>query len=125
MITRPDISFPVGVISQFMQKQRKPHLDAANRILRYIKHTMNYGLMYKQGAEIFLSGFTDANWAGDPSSRQSTSGYTFDLGSAVVSWCSKKQAIVVLSSTEAEYNVATLAAQECVWLTRLTRDKID
>lgn len=121
-ITRPDISFPVGVISQFMQKPRKPHLDAANRILRYLKHTMNYGLMYKQGAEILLSGFTDADWAGDPSSRRSTSGYTFDLGSAAISWCSKKQATVALSSTEAEYNAATVAAQECVWLTRLIKD---
>lgn len=121
-ITRPDISFPVGVVSQFMQKPRKPHLDAVKRILRYLKNTMNYGLMYKQSAEVLLSGFTDADWAGDPSSRRSTSGYCFDLGSAVISWCSKKQATIALSSTEAEYNAATLAAQECVWLTRLIKD---
>ncbi|XP_074377149.1 secreted RxLR effector protein 161-like [Apium graveolens] len=113
-ITRPDISFSVGVVSQFMQKPRKPHLDAANRILRYLKHTINYGLMYKEGADILLSGFTDADWAGDPSSRRSTSGYTFNLGSVAISWCSKKQATVAISSTEAEYNAATLASQECV-----------
>lgn len=55
-ITRPDISFLVGVVSQFMQKPRKPHLDAANRILRYLKHTTIFGLIYKEGAEILLSG---------------------------------------------------------------------
>ncbi|KAL8088765.1 hypothetical protein AgCh_038520 [Apium graveolens] len=83
---------------------------------------MNYGLMYKEGAKILLSGFIDADWAGDPSSRRSTPDYTFDLVSAAISWCSKKQATVALSSTEAEYNAATLAAQECVWLSRLLKD---
>ncbi|XP_074360668.1 secreted RxLR effector protein 161-like [Apium graveolens] len=84
-VTRPDFSFSVRVISQFMQKPRKPYLDAANRILHYLKSIMNYGLMYIRSASILLSGFSDTDWAGDPSSRRSTFGYTFDLGSAVIS----------------------------------------
>ncbi|KAL0314880.1 UNVERIFIED_CONTAM: Retrovirus-related Pol polyprotein from transposon RE1, partial [Sesamum angustifolium] len=69
-----------------------------------------------------LKGFTDADWAGDASDRRSTSGYCFNIGSAVVSWCSKKQSTVALSSTEAEYMAATIATQECIWLKRLIGD---
>ncbi|KAK3015077.1 hypothetical protein RJ639_007464 [Escallonia herrerae] len=133
-ISRPDISYSVGVISQFMQKPRKLHLDVAKRILRYLKHTKSYGLFYKRDAthththslslslSLSLCGFTNADWAGDASSRQSTYGYIFNLGSAVISWCSKKQATTAFLSTKAEYNAATLAAQECTWLRRLVND---
>ncbi|XP_028765324.1 uncharacterized protein LOC114723298 [Neltuma alba] len=121
-ITRPEISYSVGVISQFMQEPRVPHLEAAKRILRYIKGSLEYGLLYKKNTKFVLEGFTDADWAGDTNDRHSTSGYCFNVGSAAVSWCSKKQDIVALSSTEAEYVAATMAAQECVWLKRLIKD---
>lgn len=68
-------------------------------------------MLYESGVDLSLSGFTDADWAGDSLSRQSTSGYTFSPGLVAISWCSKKQPSVALSSTEAEYNAATLAAQ--------------
>ncbi|XP_019052684.1 PREDICTED: uncharacterized protein LOC109114472 [Nelumbo nucifera] len=90
-ITRLEISYSIGVISQFMQNPRTHHLDAAKRILRYVKGSPAYGLMYKKGGDFVLRGFTDADWAGDAVDRRSTSGYCFSLGSAVVSWCSKKQ----------------------------------
>lgn len=61
-ITRSDVSFPVRVVSQFMKRTRKTYLDAANRILIYLKHTINYGLIYKQGEEILYCGFTDADF---------------------------------------------------------------
>lgn len=102
-----------------MKQPRKSHLDAANRILRYLGGTINFGLVYKADANLCLKGYTDADWAGDSSTRRSTSGFVYNLGSATISWCSKKQATVALSSTEAEYNAATLAAQEGVWLKRL------
>ncbi|KAK2977907.1 hypothetical protein RJ640_002957 [Escallonia rubra] len=121
-ITRPEISYSVSVVSQFMQNPRTPHLEAARRILRYVKGTLDYGLLYKRCDNFVLSGFTDADWAGDTNDRHSTSGYCFNTGSAAVSWCSKKQNIVVLSSTEAEYVAATMATQECVWLKRLIGD---
>ncbi|KAK2974046.1 hypothetical protein RJ640_006238 [Escallonia rubra] len=121
-ITRPEISYSISVISQFMQNPRTPHLEAARRILRYVKGTLDYGLLYKRCDNFVLSGFTDADWAGDTNDRHSTSGYCFNTGSAAVSWCSKKQNIVVLSSTEAKYVAATMATQECVWLKRLIGD---
>lgn len=121
-ITRPEIAYSVSVISQFMQNPRTHHLEAAKRILRYIKGSIAHGLMYKKGNDFVLRGFTDADWAGDAVNRRSTSGYCFNLGSAVVSWCSKKQSTVALSSTEAEYMAATMAAQECIWLKCLMED---
>lgn len=121
-ITRPDIAYSVGVVSRFMQVPRKPHLDAAKRILKFVNSSLDLGLLYKKGVRCELFGFTDADWAGDLDERKSTSGYVFGLGSGCVSWCSKKQDTVALSSTEAEYKAATLAAQECVWLRSLVGD---
>ena len=85
-ITRPDLSYAVGLVSQFMQAPRKPHLDAARRILRYVKSTLQYGLFYEAGCKIQVHGYTDADWAGSISDRRSTSGFMFSLGSATISW---------------------------------------
>ncbi|KAJ9554092.1 hypothetical protein OSB04_018137 [Centaurea solstitialis] len=114
-ITRPDLAYSVGVVSQFMDKP-------CEKILRYVKGTLQLGLLYKPNVSLSLHGFTDADWAGDVITRRSTTGYCFSLGSAVVSWCSKKQQTVTLSSTEAEYVAATMATQECIWLKRLLKD---
>ena len=123
-ITRFDIAYSVGVISQFMDKPCVGHLIAAKRILRYVKGTLNFGLMYKQNIPFYLSGFVDADWAGDVNDKRSTTGYCFSTGSAAVSWCSKKQATVALSSCEAEYVAATMATQECLWLKRLIQEMV-
>ena len=74
-ITRPDLSYAVGLVSQFMQAPRKPHLDAARRILRYVKSTLQYGLFYEAGCPIQVHGYKDADWAGSISDRRSTSGF--------------------------------------------------
>ncbi|XP_047259064.1 secreted RxLR effector protein 161-like [Capsicum annuum] len=126
-ITRPEIAYSVGVISQFMQDPRTPHLEAAKRILCYIKGSVDYGKTVfsktnslagsdavKKGGVTVLQGFTDVDWAGDTAGRRSTSRYCFNLGSVAVSWCSKKQSTVAFSSTEAEYIAATMAAQEYI-----------
>lgn len=109
-LTRPHISHVVGVLSRFMQNPRKPHLDAVRKVLRYVKTTLNYGIVFKRGGECKLAGFCDADYAGDLDSRMSTTGYVFMLGSSVVSWCSKRQPTVSLSTTEAEYKVVAMAA---------------
>ncbi|KAL0451442.1 UNVERIFIED_CONTAM: Retrovirus-related Pol polyprotein from transposon RE1 [Sesamum latifolium] len=121
-ITRPDIAFSVGVIYQFMDQPCEIHLIAAKRILRYIKNTLSYGLMHEKSKFFSLSGFVDADWAGDVNDRRSTMGFCFTIGFAVILWCSKKQTTVALSSCEAEYVVSTMATQECLWLRRLIRE---
>lgn len=105
-----------------MDKPCEGHFIAAKRILRYVKGTLSFGLMYKQQVPFVLSGFVDADWVGDVNDRRSTSGYCFNAGLVVVLWCSKKQVIVALLSCEAEYVAATMATQECIWLKRLIQE---
>ncbi|CAN1849719.1 Retrovirus-related Pol polyprotein from transposon TNT 1-94 [Linum perenne] len=121
-LTRPDLSYAVGLVSRFMQNPKKPHLEAAKRILRYVKGTINHGILYKKGGNTELSGYCDADYAGDLDTRRSTTGYVFSLGSGPISWCSKRQPTVALSTTEAEYNSSAMATQECVWLIQLLKD---
>ena len=97
-------------------------MDAARSILRYVKSTLNYGLFYEAGCTLEVHGYTDADWAGSVSDRRSTSGFMFSLGSAAISWSSKKQPTVALSSTEAEYRGAAMAACEVAWLHKLLYD---
>lgn len=115
-ITRLDIAFAVGLVSRCMQAPKKPHLEAAKKILKYVKTTLGMGLVYKYNAKISLHCFTNADFGGDLDDRKSTSGYVFLCGDKGVSWCNKKQVTVSLSTTEAEYKASTLAAQECIWL---------
>jgi len=121
-ITRPDLSYAIGLVSQFMQTPRKPHLDAVKRILRYIKHTLQCGIFYETNNQLQIHGYTDADLVGNVSDRRSTSGFMFYFGSGAVSWSSKKQPTVALSSTEAEYKGATIVACEVVWLQKLLLD---
>ncbi|KAE8708930.1 hypothetical protein F3Y22_tig00110332pilonHSYRG00561 [Hibiscus syriacus] len=118
-LTRPDISYAVGVMSRYMQNPKKPHLEAVRRILRYVKNTIDYGLLYKKGEDCKLVGYCDADYAGDHDTRRSTTGYVFKLGSGTISWCSKRKPTVSLSTTEAEYRAAAMAAQESTWLIQL------
>jgi hypothetical protein len=121
-ITRPDLNYAVGVVSQFMQTPRKPHLDAVRRILRYIKHTLQCGIFYETKSQLQVHGYTDADWAGNVSDKRSTSGFMFSFGSGAISWSNKKQPRVALSSMEAEYRSAAIAACEVVWLQKLLSD---
>jgi len=121
-ITRLDSSYAVGVVSQFMQTPRKPHLDAVRHILRYIKHTLQCGIFYEAKSQLQVHRYTDADWANNVSDRRSTSGFMFSFGSGVVSWNSKKQPTVALSSTKAKYKGATIATCEIVWLQKLLLD---
>jgi len=99
------------------------HWVGVKRVLRYIKGTLDYGLLYKttnrNGEVSDLRGYADADWAGDVTTRKSTSGYVFQIGSSTVSWSSKRQSVVALSSTEAEYVALSHATQEATWLRNL------
>ena len=119
--TRTDISSAVGALSQHIARPCLEHWSEVKRVFRYIKGTVNYGLKYvaSDQKDIMLNGFSDADWAGDTSTRKSTSGYLFRLGKSTISWKSKRQSIVALSSMEAEYVALCSAAQETVWLRRL------
>ncbi len=121
-ITRPNLSYAIGVVSQFMQTPQKPHLDAVRRRLRYIKHTLQCGIFYEAKSQLQVHGYTDADQAGNVFNKRSTSGFMFSFGSGVVSWSSKKQPIIALSNTEAKYRGATIAACEVVWLQKLLSD---
>ena len=117
--TRPDISFAVGLVAKFCSNPKKNHWSAVKRILRYLKGTVNYGLLFLRDESPELIGYSDADWAGDVSDRKSMSGYCFIMNGAAVAWSSKKQSCIALSTAEAEYVALSHAAQEAVWLARL------
>ena len=118
-VTRPDISFPVSVVSQFMTSPCDSHWEAVVRILRYIKSAPGKGLLFEDQGHEHIIGYTDADWAGSPSDRRSTSGYCVLVGGNLVSWKSKKQNVVVRSSAESEYRAMATATCELVWIKQL------
>ena len=120
--TRPDIMYSVSLISRYMENPTKMHLLAAKRIFRYLKGTMEFGLFFKKGEKSDLIGFTDSDYAGDQDDRRSTSGFVFMLDSGAVSWSSKKQPIVTLSTTEAEFVAATSCACQAIWLKKILEE---
>ena len=121
-ITRPDISFAVSVVSQFLQSPCDSHWDAVVRILRYIKGSPGKGLLYENKGHTQVIGYCDADWAGSPSDRRSTSGYCIFVGGNLISWKSKKQDVVARSSAEAEYRAMTLATCELIWIKQLIHE---
>lgn len=120
--TRPDIIHAVNVVSRYMQEPSKLHYAAVKRILRYLQGSQRQGIKYVKEEKNELVGYSDSDWAGSIDDRKSTSGYIFCLGSKIISWSSKKQKTIALSSAEAEYIAATDAACEAVWLRRVLLD---
>ncbi|KAF2300900.1 hypothetical protein GH714_018107 [Hevea brasiliensis] len=121
-LTRPDLSYSVNYISQFMHSPTLSHLKYVRRILRYLKGTIHFGLFFKKDTSLVLSAFSDADWAGCPTTRRSTTGYCTFLGCNIISWCAKKQHTVARSSTEAEYRSMAHTAAELTWLGYLLQD---
>eukprot|EP00253_Pinus_taeda_P016228 PITA_16228 len=120
-VTRPDIMHVVSLISRFMVRPKEAHWQEAKRIVRYVKGTKRFGILYTASECSDLIGYTDSDWPGSVDDRKSTSGYVFHMGSGAISWASKKQSIVALSTTEAEYVAATAAACQAVWMRRMLR----
>ncbi|CAL1381539.1 unnamed protein product [Linum trigynum] len=120
--TRPDILYAVGLVSRYMEAPTMSHWNAAKRILRYIKGTIDHGLLYTKSENFKLVGYCDSDWAGDVDDRKSTTGFVFFLGDKAFTWSSKKQAIVTLSTCEAEYVAATSCACHAIWLRKLLKE---
>ena len=120
--SRPYLCFAVNTLSKFMVEPGGVHWVAAKHVLRYLAGTMEYGLEYRRSDGIRLIGFTDLDWAGNVADRKSTSECCFSLGSAAVSWFSRKQKFVALSFAEVEYMATSHASCEALWLRMLLVD---
>ncbi|XP_070667876.1 secreted RxLR effector protein 161-like [Malus domestica] len=114
--------FTVSLISRYTEHPIESHLQAVKRALRCVKGTVDLGIFYKNGGTEGLTGYTDNDYAGDQDDRKSTSGYVFIISLGAVSWSSKKQPIVTLSTTEAEFIAATSSACQVVWLKRILKN---
>jgi hypothetical protein len=102
-----------------MHDPRASHLALLKRVLRYVRGTTSLGLHLRASSSTTITAYTDADWAGCPDTRRSTSGYCVFLGASLVSWSSKRQPTVSRSSAEAEYRAVANAAAECAWLRQL------
>ncbi|XP_019183561.1 PREDICTED: uncharacterized protein LOC109178368 [Ipomoea nil] len=121
-ITRPDLSFAVNRLCQFMHSPTDDHWGLLKRVLRYIKGTLDYGLRLTPSSSMALHAFSDSDWAGCPIDRKSTSGYAVFLGSNLISWLSRKQRAVARSSTEAEYKALADVSAEVTWVVSLLQE---
>ena len=121
-LTRPDISYAVQQICLHMHAPRAPHLALIKRVLRYLRGTLQHGLHLRASASTTLTAYSDADWAGCPDSRRSTSGYCVYYGDSLISWSSKRQTTVSRSSAEAEYRAVAHAVAECCWLRQLLQE---
>jgi len=120
--TRPDIAYAVQQVCLYMHDPREPHLAALKRILRYIRGTLHLGLHLRPSTLDDLVVYSDADWAGCPDTRKSTSGYAVFLGDNLVSWSSKRQNTVSRSSAEAEYRAVANGVAEASWLRQLLHE---
>ena len=117
--TRPDIGYAVSVVSQFMHCLSEDHMDSVMRILRYLKSSLGKGLMFSKNGHLNVVGYTDAHWVGNITDRKSTSGYFTFVGGNLVTWRSKKQKVITLSSAEAEFRGMVKGICELLWLKKL------
>lgn len=117
--TRPDLSYAVQTLSQYMQTPRLPHYDALCHTLRYVAHTVGQGILLKASDKLTLQAFSDSDWASCIDTRRSITGYIMLFGNSPISWKSKKQTTISRSSSEAEYRAMASASSEVTWLIRL------
>lgn len=123
LATRPDLCASISYFSRFQTNAQDDHWNYLKRVLRYVKGTLNAKMVYKREPnDLNLIGYADADWANDINDRKSISGYVFKLFGSTVSWASRKQLCVTVSSTEAEYIALCEASKEALWLKGLVND---
>lgn len=120
--TRPDLMFAVSLVSRFMASPTQMHFAVVKRIMRYLRGTLECGIWYKRGERSSLVAYTDSDYVGDMDDSKSTSGYVFMLSGGAVAWSSRKQPIVTLSTTEAEYIAAATCACQAIWMKRILEE---
>jgi hypothetical protein len=120
--SRPDIMFAVCLCARYQANPKELHLKAVKRILKYVKGSLNLGLWYGKQSDLDLIGYADADFAGDRMDRKSTSGTCQFLGGSLVSWSSRKQTSVALSTTEAEYVAAGSCCTQILWMIQSLND---
>lgn len=120
-LSRPDITFAVNRLSQFMQHPRTPHLHGVHHVLQYLKATPGQGLFFPVKSSLKLSAYVDADWGSCKVTRKSTTGFCIFLGDALIAWKSKKQPTVARSSAEAEYRGLASVTSELLWIKQVLR----
>lgn len=120
--SRPDIAYIVNHMSQFNENPSSNDRTALKRIFRYLQGTKDYGLFYSSNNEFRINGYSDSDFAGDITTRKSRSGVLIQIGDATVSWCSKKQVSVAISTTEAEFVAASECVRNLIWVNRLYKE---
>lgn len=120
--TRPDLSYSVQRVCLYMHDPRDPHFTTLKRILRYLRGTTDHGLQLHVSSTTQLTAYTDADWAGCPVTRRSTSGYCVFLGDNLLSWSAKRQVTLSRSSAEAEYRGVANVVAETAWIRNLLRE---
>lgn len=121
-ITRPDISYAVHILSQFLSKRKTNHMKVVIKLVKYLKNSQGQGILFSTTSPLTLSAYCDAEWGGCKNSRQSLIGYCVLLGNSLLSWKSKKQPTVSRSSAEAEYRATTDTCCEITWLLTLFQE---
>ncbi|KFD69490.1 hypothetical protein M514_18362 [Trichuris suis] len=121
-VSRPDIALAVGLLCRRVESPTEYDWKSAKRVLRYLAGTKELKLCLSAMSNPVLQGYVDADWAGDRTDRKSTSAYLFQFGESIISWSTKKQTTVALSSTEAEYIAMAEACKELLWLRQLLED---
>ncbi|XP_026443702.1 uncharacterized protein LOC113343796 [Papaver somniferum] len=121
-MTRPDITYDVNQVSQYMHRPTQTHFMVVKRIIRYLKGALGHGICFWRDSSFHLTAYSDADWGGDPDTSRSTTGHCIFLGRNLVSWGSKKQPTVSTSSTEAEYRDLSSTSAELIWIGYLLRD---
>ncbi|KAK6147652.1 hypothetical protein DH2020_018564 [Rehmannia glutinosa] len=121
-ITRPELSYRIQYLSQYMSQPTDYHLSSAHRVLRYVKANPGKGIFYPSASSLQLKAYSDADWAKCTDTRRSISGYAIYLGEALISWKAKKQPTISRSSIEAEYRAIALTTCELQWISYLFQD---
>ncbi|KAL0553674.1 hypothetical protein IC582_007575 [Cucumis melo] len=119
---RPDIAYVVGICARYQSDPRTSHLNAVKRMIKYVHGTTDFGILYSYDTSFELVGYCVADWAGSVHDRKSTSGGCFFLGNNIVSWFSKKQNCVSLSTVEAEYIAVGSGCTQMLWMKNMLNE---